>query len=143
VGIAQTVEDYTLTFDVWSEGNNCAASDIVRAPGRKVSGVLYEIPDDFVRGRRNDGRKTLEQIEWKRYCETTIRVRLPNGEEPDAATFVVREEFREEGLRTSAEYVSHILQGLREQGVSDEYLREVKRIAVGNNPDIRQAVEAL
>ena len=143
VGIAETVDDYTLTFDVWSDSNDCAAANIVKAPGRKVWGVLYKIPDDFIRGPRNDGRKTLKQIEGKRYCEITLRVRRLDGEKRDAATFVVREKFQEEGLKTSAEYVSHIVQGLREQGVSNEYIREVKRISAENNTGIGQAVDAL
>ncbi|HUJ29636.1 MAG TPA: gamma-glutamylcyclotransferase [Candidatus Acidoferrum sp.] len=143
VGTAHTIEDYSLVFDVWSDGNRCATSDIMRAAGKKVWGVVYDIPDDFVRGRRNDGRKTLEQIEGRRYCETTVRVRLANGEKRDATTFVVRTESREDGLRTSAEYVSYIVRGLREQGVCDDYIREVKRIATENNPTIGQAVEAL
>lgn len=143
VGIAQTVDDYTLVFDVWSDGNDCAASDMVRAPRGKVWGVLYDIPDDFVRGRREDGKRTLEQIEWKRYCEAVVRVRLPNGKEHDAVTFVVRDEFRQQGLKTNAEYVSRIVQGLREQGVSEHYIREVKEIAASNNPVIREALQNL
>ena len=120
-----------------------STANIVKAPGRKVWGVLYEIPNDFIRGPRNDGRKTLKQIEGKRYCEITLRVRRLDGEKRDAATFVVREKFQEEGLKTSAEYVSHIVQGLREQGVSNEYIREVKRISAENNTGIGQAVDAL
>jgi len=30
IGIAETVEEYQLQFDVWSDGNNCAAADIVK-----------------------------------------------------------------------------------------------------------------
>jgi len=34
--IAQTVEDYQFTFDVWSKNRKCAASDIVAIPGNKI-----------------------------------------------------------------------------------------------------------
>ena len=30
---AQTVREYEITFNVWSEGNGCAAGDLVPAPG--------------------------------------------------------------------------------------------------------------
>jgi hypothetical protein len=39
------LEGYRLLFDVWSNGNDCATSDIAEAPGHIVQGVLYEVPD--------------------------------------------------------------------------------------------------
>jgi len=39
VGIAETVDDFELAFDVQSKGRGCAAADIVRMAGRKVWGV--------------------------------------------------------------------------------------------------------
>jgi hypothetical protein len=38
-GIAETVEDFELAFDVQSIGRGCAASDVVRRAGSKVWGV--------------------------------------------------------------------------------------------------------
>jgi hypothetical protein len=43
--------------------------------GRKAWGVLYEIPDEFIRGERSDGQKTLAQIEGPRYEEKDILCR--------------------------------------------------------------------
>lgn len=80
VGPAETVEDYDIAFDVWSQTNQCTAADLVVTPGRKAWGILYEIPDDFIRGTRSDGQKTLEQIEGRRYEEKEIRVRPPGGD---------------------------------------------------------------
>src|SRR5437899_2593143 len=70
-GIAETAKDYTLAFEVWSDGNKCAASDIVSAPGWKVWDVLYEIPDDFVHGRRKDGKKTRTCLPFPLTANTT------------------------------------------------------------------------
>lgn len=78
-GCACTIEDFDIAFDVYSQTNGCAAADLVPTSGRKAWGVLYEIPDDFIRGKRTDGQKTLAQIEGKRYDEKTIRVRNRNG----------------------------------------------------------------
>ena len=90
IGIAETVEEYQLQFDVWSDGNNCAAADIVKTEGKKVWGVLYEIPSDFVRGKREDKRKTLQQIEGKSYGAIRICLRDTCGIEQRATTFVAR-----------------------------------------------------
>jgi hypothetical protein len=48
VGIAETVDDFELAFDVWSTGRRCAASNIVVSPGRKVWGALYDVPDFLI-----------------------------------------------------------------------------------------------
>jgi hypothetical protein len=143
VGIAETVDDYSLSFDVWSDGNKCAASDIVRTPDQKVWGVLYEIPREFVFGRRADKRKTLEQIEGPKYRPIRIRLREKIGVELEALTFVVRDDDKRGGLRTSVEYLGHIVRGLREQGMSEDYIAIVMGIAVANNPAIRDAAQRL
>jgi hypothetical protein len=46
-------------------------------------------------------------------------------------------------LRTNVDYVSHIVCGLREHGVSVEYIAKVKTIASANNPDIAAKVQNL
>src|ERR1700676_457413 len=73
-GRAQTVGDFDIAFDVYSQTNACAASDLVSAPGRKAWGALYEVPADFIRGKRPDGQKTLAEIEGARYEEKPIQV---------------------------------------------------------------------
>jgi hypothetical protein len=55
-GRAQTVEDFDIAFDVYSQTNSCAASDLVPTPGRKAWGVLFLINDfntDAVIGRHS------------------------------------------------------------------------------------------
>ena len=69
-GQAQTVEEFDIAFDVHSQTNGCAAADLILTPGRKACGVLYEIAEDFIRGRLTDGQKTLAQIEGPRYEES-------------------------------------------------------------------------
>lgn len=73
-GRALTVEDFDIAFDVYSQTNGCAASDLIPTPGRKAWGVLYEVSVGFICGKRRDNQKTLEQIEGPRYkvanCET-------------------------------------------------------------------------
>jgi cation transport regulator ChaC len=132
-GAACTVDDYDIGFDVWSETNRCAASDLIRSPGRRAWGVLYEIADEFIRGRRTDGHKTLQRIEGPRYQEALLRVIDEKGQEADAVTFVVRENERRGEIATSAAYVSWIVYGLREHGVPEDYIAHVVAVAIQAN----------
>jgi hypothetical protein len=132
-GPAETVDDYDICFDVPSTTNRCAASDLVPVNDRKAVGVLYEIPDELIRGERNDGQKTLEQIEGPRYEEKNIAVRRPNGDVAQAITFLVKPGERKSGLTTGAWYVSWIVYGLREQGVSESYIAHVIDVALATN----------
>jgi cation transport regulator ChaC len=143
IGIAQTVEDYQLAFDVWSTRVNCAAANIVRLPGSRVWGVLYEVPDHLIRRETARPRKSLDAIEGegRNYERGCISVRRSDGQIVEALTY--RTKAPQSGLRTSTDYVRHIVLGLREQGASEDYIREVKEIAKANNPEIGAGVDAL
>ncbi|MBI1852370.1 MAG: gamma-glutamylcyclotransferase [Planctomycetes bacterium] len=133
IGPAETVEDYDIAFDVFSTTNKCAAGDLVPTPGRKAWGVLYDIPDEFIRGKRKDDQKTLENIEGSNYEEKEIRVRRPGREPMTSVTFLVKRDKRSTGLITGAWYVSWIVYGLREQGVPEEYVQHVVDVALETN----------
>jgi gamma-glutamylcyclotransferase len=145
VGIAETLEDFELAFDVQSARRNCAASDIVRKHGGKVWGVLYEVPD-FLIGRktaRAHSRKSFDAIEGEgsNYKRETIKVRRQNREIVPVLTYTVK--CPKSGLKTSTDYVRHIVVGLREHKVPDEYVAKVKTIAAANNPEIAVDVAEL
>ncbi len=139
LGCAQTVNDFDIAFDVYSQNNGCAASDLIPQPGQKAWGVLYEIADEDIRGRREDGIKTLTDIEGPRYEEKPIRVRDEAGIERDAITFLVKNSERRAGLATSAAYVSWIVYGLRDHGVPEDYLQHIVEVATGVNSRAREA----
>lgn len=143
VDIAETLEDFELAFDVQSAGRGCAAADIVRKHGGKVWGVLYEVPD-FLIGRETakaHGRRSFDAIEGECYKRETIKVRRQNGDIVPALTYTVKDPTP--GLKTNIDYVRHIVGGLREHKVADEYIAKVKAIAAANNPDIAAEVEEL
>jgi cation transport regulator ChaC len=145
VGIAETVEDFEIAFDVMSTGRGCAVSDIVRKPGGKVWGVVYDVPDYLI-GRKTAearGRKSFDQIEGEgtNYKRAVIKVRRQNGNVVEVLTYTVKKP--KSGLMTNIDYVRHIVCGLREHGISDEYIAKVKTIAGRNNPDIAADVEKL
>jgi hypothetical protein len=145
VSIAETVYDFELAFDVFSNGRHCAAADIVRKPGAKIWGVLYEIPTYLI-GRdtaRARGRKSLDAIEGQgaNYERTDIDVRKSNGQIVSALTYTVRNP--RAGLATDLDYVRYIIAGLRERGIPTDYIDRVKKIASASNPGITSALETL
>lgn len=124
-GRAQTVENYDIAFDVYSQTNGCAASDLVPTPGRRAWGVLYKLSDeDF---------EKLKKIEGPRYEPKPIRVRNQAGEEVNATTFLVKPGEHRTGLATNAAYVSWIVYGLRDHGVPEEYIGHVIEVAIEAN----------
>lgn len=138
-------EDFQLTFDVWSENRACAAANIVFKPGSKVWGALYEIPDYLIRRNtaKEKGRKSMDAIEGEgtNYRREMIAVRRSSDEVVTALTYRVIDP--KPDLGTGLEYVGHIVNGLRERGVTEEYIAEVKRIAAANNPAIALQLESL
>lgn len=142
VGIACTKDDFELYFNVWSTRNQCAAADIVPGFGRKIWGVLYEIPDHLIRRDTAGNRKSLDAIEGEgtNYQRMTISLKYPNDlpVKPDAVTYVVKD--RKKGLQTSLLYVRHIIVGLREQKVPEEYIEYVKMRIVMNNPSLKEKI---
>jgi hypothetical protein len=137
LGRAQTMDEYDLVFDVWSQGNGCAASDLLRAPetGHRAWGVLYRISDS--------GLALLRRFEGKHYAEQSIA--LTGGEgatfEDSVITFLVKPDHRREGLWTSAEYVGHIVDGLRAHGVPEEYVQRVIDTAIKTNRKAAKAAD--
>jgi gamma-glutamylcyclotransferase (GGCT)/AIG2-like uncharacterized protein YtfP len=145
IGIAQTVNDYQLAFDVWSTNRACAACDIVATPGTKLWGALYYVPD-FLINRKTAGahnRKSLDAIEGEgaNYRRETIAVRQDNGLLLTALTYRVRNP--KPDLKTNLEYVRYIVMGLRERGVREDYVGLVKKLAATNNPAIGMAIDDL
>jgi hypothetical protein len=145
IGIAETVDDYQLAFNVQSKTRNCAAADIVPSPGSKVWGVLYEVPDFLIERKTANphGRKSLDAIEGEgtNYARCSIVVRSVNGDIHTVITY--RAINPRANLKTSLEYVRYIVDGLRERGISEEYVANVKTIASANNADIASQVNRL
>jgi hypothetical protein len=143
--IAQTVDAFQLAFDVWSTRRGCAASDIVASPGSKVWGVLYEVPDFLIERKTAAARKrkSLDAIEGEgtNYARQSITVKSADGQTLTAITYRVINP--KPDLKTNLEYVRYIIDGLREHGVAEEYVKQVKGIASTNHPAIASQIEQL
>lgn len=143
LGLVCTEASFELDFDVWSTGNGCAAADIREGSGRPIWGVLYEVPDDLIQRETAGARKSLDAIEGRYYGRRPIRVRHPDNTPVagDVITYTVLNP--KPGQRTSIEYVSHIIAGLKEHGAPDGYLAYVKERIVSNNPALAPQVDSL
>ena len=143
LGWAETVDNYELRFDVWSQGNQCACADLVSGGDSPAQGVLYEVPDHLMSraAAAPAGRRSFDAIEGGSYHRQPIRVKKRDGTIVDAQTYVVITP--QNNLQTNLDYVRHIIQGLRDHGADAVYLQKVKDIAARNNPTIAQQVQAL
>lgn len=145
VGIAYTEDDFELEFTVWSHGNQCAAANIVPDSGRKIWGILYEIPDYLIRRETSRNRRSLDAIEGecRNYHRTIVALRYPNGLPVERGAIVYVVPNRTSGLRTSLEYARHVIGGLLEHNVPGAYIEYVKERVIANNPDLRNAIGVL
>lgn len=135
--IAQTAEPHELEFSVWSKGNDCAAASIRKGPGMLLWGVVYEIPDHLVDRRTAGTRKSLDAVEGEgtNYVRREIALILPSGQPINATTYIAKNPTP--GLKTSDAYVKHILVGLAEHKIPEEYAAYVKERVRANNPAIK------
>lgn len=139
ISIVSTVHKFDIAFTVWSNSNGCAAADIVQSDtGRRIYGVLYEIPDYLIdrESARAVNRRSLDAIEGagRNYERTEISVVLPDGTEKTAITYVVRK--RSTSLHTSKDYAQHIVDGLHEHKLPEEYRHYVVSKIEENNPSL-------
>lgn len=140
IAIATTAEPFELAFTVWSKTNSCAAADIIPSKaGRNIYGVVYDIPD-FLLSResaKKQNRKSLDAIEGEgtNYIRKTIQLIKIDGTQLRAITYVVKEPSTD--LKTSMAYVEHILDGLKEHAIPDEYCRYVISRIIQNNPELQ------
>lgn len=140
VGIAVTEENYRFVFDIWSKDNDCAAADIVEGSGRKIWGVVYEVPDRLIQRDTAKPDKSLDAIEGEgtNYRRIEITARWSDGVCIDGAmlTYVGMEAARRPNIKTSQQYVQHILTGLKEHEIPGEYVSYVKQQIEVNNPQL-------
>jgi hypothetical protein len=132
-------------FTVWSKSNSCAAADLVPGTmGRSIYGVVYNVPD-FLLSRdtaRRQNRRSLDEIEGEgaNYVRTMIDLIRDDKSTVRGITYVVK--VRKTGLKTSFAYVQHILYGLKEHNIPEEYCQYVRSKIIENNSDLRDALLA-
>src|SRR5690348_4165929 len=67
LGLVRTRSTFEFGFDMWSDVNGCAAANIRGDAGRKIWGVLYDVPDHLIESTTSGARKSFDAIEGPRY----------------------------------------------------------------------------
>ena len=116
LGRAQTVENFQIAFNKQRQQDGSAAADLIKQKvrGRRIWGVLYDISQGNI--------NNLAKIEGPSYRAQEIKVEDARGGLKAATTFRVLPKKRKAGLWTAAEYVEHIVKGLRSHGVAEDYV---------------------
>lgn len=141
IGVAQSIDLFEFVFTVFSKTNDCAAADIALSEsGQSIFGVLYEIPD-FLISRESAkalNRRSMDAIEGEgaNYVRQVIQLKKNDGSKVEALTYVVKD--RKSDIKTSRKYVQHILEGMKEHNIPEEYRRYVVSQVIANNPDLAQ-----
>lgn len=135
--VVRTVEPFELVFSVWSTNNNCAAADIVQSKsGRRLYGVVYEVPD-FLLSRETaepHQRKSMDAIEGEgtNYVRQTIELENREALRFSAMTYVVKN--RRNDIKTERHYVQHLFDGMKEHEIPMDYREYVAAQAIASNP---------
>ena len=143
LGLVYTREPHALGFTVWSEGNGCAAADLIPGGSQPAWGMLYEIPDALVRRDSAGQRPSMDSIENEgvEYHRTRIAVCHPDGNPVDSTVLTWLACDPRHDLKTEFHYVRHILTGLLTRQAPDNYLRRVRLSILRNNPGLQPAVD--
>jgi hypothetical protein len=143
LSLARTADLFDLAFTRLSKRQGYAVADLVPG-GRRIYGVVYDIPDSRIYRNTTSTLLTLDQIEGegKSYRRTPIMVeRLDVNQVVETITYLVIS--RVSGLHTSPQYVAHIIAGLREFNAPGEYIDYVKARAIESVPAERDAISAI
>jgi cation transport regulator ChaC len=115
-----TLENYELLFNKKARGGS-ATANIRPAPGKRVCGVLYKIPEGALR--------SLDRFEGvpEHYRRIEVTATGGLGNTIPAQAYIATKV--EKGLRPAQHYLQTILQGAGEHGLPAEYIAEIKAAA--------------
>jgi hypothetical protein len=143
VGKAITRENYEFEFDIWSKADGGrAAADIIAGSGRKIWGVIYEIPEHLIRRETLGTRKSLDAIEGEgaNYERIIIKLDWPDGRPVEESVITYTGLARKTGIQTTWDYAQHIITGLAEHDMPPEYRKYVVDRIIRSNPSLRPMV---
>lgn len=139
--VVRTVHRYSFDFTVWSKNNKCAAADLLDGDESQIYGVLYDIPEESIyRHLCKTGERCLDQIEGEGGNYKRIKIEIENlkGEKikDEVLTYIVNDAKRNFEIKTSTEYVSDIISGLKEVKVPEDYIAYIRKKAKLNNDNL-------
>ena len=115
-----TLANYELVFNKKVRGGT-ATANIRPAPGKRVIGVLYKIPDAAFRN--------MDRFEGvpEHYRRIEVKISGANGQPVNAQVYIATKV--EKGLRPAAHYLQTILAGANDHALPAEYVEEIKTAA--------------
>ncbi|MEM2057119.1 MAG: gamma-glutamylcyclotransferase family protein [Thermoproteota archaeon] len=119
--IHAVLEGYRLEFNKLSSRNPMEGyANIIPNMSEKVEGILYEIEEE--------GLKMLDRCEGypQHYCRMKVTVKLDDGREIVAVTYIARPEKCRIGLKPTKEYLNHLLKGA--DLLSEEYYEKLSKV---------------
>lgn len=121
VPVAQVAQlrGYHLGFNKRSN-DGTGKANIIRDPSCSVWGVIYCCTEADI--KRLD---FYEGVKWGHYRHEFVRVITSTGQAITALTYVAGEDFIDETLWPSADYLETILEGAKEHGLPVEYIAEL------------------
>ena len=114
------LEGWRLEFNKVSSRNpEEGYANIVKDENSVVEGILYEIDDLDL--------KILDRYEGypSHYERIKVVVRMDNGENVEAVTYIAKPDKVKDGLKPSREYLNHLLKGC--DLLSEEYCRKLRK----------------
>ena len=112
------LENYRLLFNkVSSIRPTTGCANVVPAPGRRVFGVLYRIPDADI--SRMD---IFEGVSGGQYHRERVLVRDEENDLIEAEVYIADE--TNDNLLPSIEYLDGVVKGARESGIDEKYIEE-------------------
>lgn len=117
------LDGYRIAFNKRG-GDGTGKANIVLHQGRVVWGVAYRCSPEAL-----DTMDRYEGVQGGHYFRKHVRVRFESGDEIDAVTYVAGGSFINDSLRPSKEYLNAILDGARQHGLPEDYIREIESAA--------------
>lgn len=116
------LDGYRLTFNKRGD-DDTGKANIVPDASSSVWGVVYRCNDAAL--LKMDKREGVSGGHYKR---TTIRVRLDGESELEVITYVAGDSFIDDSCSPMRSYLNRIIDGAREHGLPDSYIREIEAV---------------
>lgn len=108
--------------------NGGVHANIMQEAKQEVWGVVYQCTHEEI-----DVLDQFEGVAGGHYRRERVSVKLEDGEVVDAITYVAGDAFIYAEGRPSQEYLRHIIQGARQHGLSEEYVKSIEDLASKDN----------
>ena len=104
--VGAKLTDYKMSFSFRGPINGCGGGNIRPDKNSVVHGVLYTLEAGGL-----DKLDVFEMVSKGCYRREMVTVETEDGEKVDATTYVVTDEFYQEGLAPRTDYLEHLLAG--------------------------------